>query len=69
MGKLSVSNSVRRGREFYQEVVAEIRKTSFPSRKETMGATGVVFVLVIMVSIYLAIIDMLLSRGMALILS
>ena len=34
-----------------------------------MGATGVVFVLVIMVSIYLAIIDMLLSRGMALILS
>ena len=69
MGKLSLTASIQRGRSFYQEVVAEVRKTSFPSRQETMGATGVVFVLVILLSLYLALVDMLLSRGMTLILS
>ncbi|MHB8422119.1 MAG: preprotein translocase subunit SecE [Leptospirales bacterium] len=69
MGKLSIANSVQRGKDFYQEVVSEVKKTSFPSRTETMGATGVVFVLVIILSMYLALVDMLLSRGMAIILS
>ncbi|MHB1287082.1 MAG: preprotein translocase subunit SecE [Leptospirales bacterium] len=69
MGKLSIANSVQRGKDFYQEVVSEVKKTTFPSRSETMGATGVVFVLVILLSVYLALVDMLLSRGMAIILS
>jgi preprotein translocase subunit SecE len=69
VGKLSIANSLERGKTFYHEVVSEVRKTSFPSREETMGATGVVFVLVILLSVYLAFVDMLLSRGMALILS
>ena len=69
MGKLSLATSIERGKSFYHEVLAEVRKTSFPSKQETMGATGVVFVLVILLSIYLALVDMLLSRGMALILS
>ncbi|MHB1606699.1 MAG: preprotein translocase subunit SecE [Leptospirales bacterium] len=66
---MSIANSVQRGKDFYQEVVSEVKKTSFPSRTETMGATGVVFVLVIILSMYLALVDMLLSRGMAIILS
>ncbi len=49
-------------REFLSDVKAELKKVSFPSRSETMGSTGVVLVLVVIVSIFLSVLDHFLVR-------
>jgi len=42
---------------FGQEAVAETRRVVWPSRKETLQTTGVVFVLVVVVAVFLWIVD------------
>jgi preprotein translocase subunit SecE len=48
--------------EFLSEVKAEIKKMSFPSRPETLGSTGVVLVLVLILSVFLSMMDHVLVR-------
>ena len=48
--------------EFFQEAWQELRKVHWPSRKETYAATWVVLVVVILISIYLAIVDLGLTK-------
>ncbi|MGV8073712.1 MAG: preprotein translocase subunit SecE [Syntrophobacteraceae bacterium] len=48
--------------QYLREVVYELRKVIWPSRKETVGSTAVVLVIVIVCGIYLGIVDALLSR-------
>ena len=43
-------------------MVSELKKVTWPNRKETLGATGVVLILVIIVSIYLGLVDYALSH-------
>lgn len=50
--------------EFLADVRSELRKISYPTRAETMGSTMVVIVLVVIVSIFLALTDLLLVRLM-----
>ena len=50
-------DSVRHLTEFFEEAWQELKKVHWPSRKETYAATLVVVVLVILISIYLAIVD------------
>ena len=47
-------NSVR---EFLDGVRSELKKVSFPSKSETIGATTVVIVFCILMSLYLSVID------------
>ncbi len=47
-------NSVR---EFIDGVRSELKKVSFPSKSETIGATTVVIVFCILMSLYLSVID------------
>jgi len=49
-------------KQFVLEVVSELRKVTWPNRKETLGTTGVVLILVIIVSIYLGLVDYALSH-------
>jgi preprotein translocase subunit SecE len=49
-------------KQFLAEAVQELKKVTWPNRKETMGATGVVIFLVIVLSIYLGLVDFGLSR-------
>jgi preprotein translocase subunit SecE len=49
-------------KQFISEVVTELKKVTWPNRKETLGATGVVLVLVILVSAYLGLVDYILSH-------
>jgi preprotein translocase subunit SecE len=49
--------------EFLQEVQAEGKKVSWPTRKETMITTGMVFVLVVVASIFFVVADMVLRWG------
>jgi preprotein translocase SecE subunit len=58
-------NLFGRIREFLQEVQTEMRRTAFPSRSETLGATFVVVVFVIVLSVFLALTDTALSRVVA----
>jgi len=48
--------------KFLREVKVELKKVDWPSRKETIGSTSVVLVVVIIVAIFLGLIDIGLSR-------
>ena len=43
--------------EFLGEVKGELKKVSFPSRKETMGSTTVVIIFCFLMSLYLSVVD------------
>jgi preprotein translocase subunit SecE len=43
--------------QFLREVRVELKKVTWPSRKQTIGATTVVLLLVLLVSIFLGIVD------------
>ena len=49
-------------KQFLSEVVSELKKVTWPNRKETLGATGVVLVLVVLISAYLGLVDYILSH-------
>jgi preprotein translocase subunit SecE len=48
--------------EFLPEVVAEMRKVSFPSRQEVIGTTGVVLVTSLIFAVYLWGVDVVILR-------
>jgi len=49
-------------RQYLREVSYELRKVVWPSKKETIGSTSVVLVIVIISGIFLGIVDLILSR-------
>ena len=49
-------------RIFLQEVHAEFRKIVWPEKNVTMGLTGFVIVLVVIISLYLGSVDLLLGK-------
>ena len=73
-GGMTEKTEVRPGpivrfRTFLSEVVAELKKTTWPSRKEVYGTTLVVIVAVLITALYLFVVDKTLERGMTFILS
>jgi preprotein translocase subunit SecE len=48
--------------QYLGEVVHELRKVAWPSRKETIGSTTVVLVIVLLAAVFLGIVDLVLSR-------
>ncbi len=52
----------QRVKEFLGEAVIELKKVTWPGRKETMGATAVVIFLVFVISGFLGIVDLALSK-------
>lgn len=58
----------RRLRVFLADVWVELKKTTWPERKEVYGTTVVVIVTVLICAFYLWIVDLLLSSGMDLLL-
>lgn len=51
-----------RFRQYLREVSYELRKVIWPSRKETIGSTAVVLVIVILAGAFLGLVDLILSR-------
>lgn len=49
-------------KEFFREVKAEIKKVVFPSRDELIGSTWVVIITVIVISLFLGMVDLGLSK-------
>jgi preprotein translocase subunit SecE len=56
------SFSFSRVKEFVGEVKSEFKKIVWPDRKVTVGSTGVVIVLVFLVSIYLGAVDLFVGK-------
>lgn len=44
--------------DFLRDVRSEIRKVTWPTRKETFASTSVVIIAVILIAIYLGLVDM-----------
>ncbi len=49
-------------KEFLREVKVEIKKVVYPTREELIGSTWVVIITVVVVSIFLGIVDLGLSK-------
>jgi preprotein translocase subunit SecE len=60
--------SLARVKEFSGEVKNEFNKIAWPDKKHTLGSTGVVVVLVMIISIYLGAVDLILGKLIGLIL-
>jgi preprotein translocase subunit SecE len=49
-------------KEFFREVKVEIRKVVYPSKDELVGSTWVVIIAVVVVSVFLGVVDLGLSK-------
>lgn len=53
---------IQKLKDFFQEVKVEAKKVNYPSREELIGSIWVVITTVIVISVYLGVIDMGLSK-------
>jgi preprotein translocase subunit SecE len=58
-----VQERVRQVTEFFKESWQELKKVHWPSRKETYAATLVVIIVVVLISIFLAVVDLGLTKA------
>jgi preprotein translocase subunit SecE len=52
---------VARSREFFHEVGVEMRKVTWPSRKETVAGTTVVLVMAVFMALFFWVVDVILT--------
>jgi preprotein translocase subunit SecE len=57
-----------RWKHYLAEVSSEIKKTTFPSREQTLGSSVVVIVMVLFMSLFLAFADFILAKLVGMIL-
>lgn len=55
------NNYYQRALQFLKEVKIELKKVTWPSRKQTVGSTAVVIILVMIISLFLGVVDIGLS--------
>ncbi len=49
--------------QFFREVRVEIKKVTWPTRKETLGSTVVVLITTFILAAFLGLVDLILSTG------
>jgi len=57
-----IKEFVRTAQQFFREVRVELKKVTWPTRKETIASTSVVLITVFLVAFYLGGVDLGLSR-------
>jgi preprotein translocase subunit SecE len=57
-------NIMQKSVQFLREVKIELKKVTWPTRKQTMGSTVVVIILVMIISLFLGLVDVSLSKLM-----
>ncbi len=55
--EFSVSPKIEVARQFLREVKQELKKVTWPSRKDTLSATVIVLVTVFVIAVFLGIVD------------
>ena len=58
VSKIQKPNIFQKGIQFLREVKVELKKVTWPSRKQTIGSTLVAIVLVMIISLFLGVVDM-----------
>ena len=53
-----IKETFERVRLFFREVRAELKRVTWPARKETVGSTSVVLVLVMIMAFFLGLVDL-----------
>ena len=53
---------LKRMKQFISEVVAEMKKVSWPDREELIGSTVVVFAVVAILSLYIGVLDVVINK-------
>ena len=48
--------------QFVSQAKAELKKVTWPTRKQTLASTGVVMVIIAIMALYLGIIDLILAK-------
>jgi len=66
---VDIKGLTEKTRQFFREVKVELKKISWPLKKETIASTSVVLIIVLIVSFFLGFVDLGLSRMIKLILS
>jgi len=66
--KVQKQNIFQKGIQFLREVKVELKKVTWPSRKQTIGSTVVAIVLVMIISLFLGVVDMSLTSLISLVL-
>jgi preprotein translocase subunit SecE len=61
--------SIQKITQFLKEVRFELKRVTWPSRKETIAGTAVVLIIVLIVASFLGIVDIGLSRAIKMVLS
>jgi len=64
-----IKNVIAKAMQFFREVRIEIKKISWPLRNETIASTSIVIIIVLIISLFLGIVDVGLSRVIKIILS
>jgi preprotein translocase subunit SecE len=65
----SQGNLWDRSTQFLREVVQELKRVVWPTRKQTLSTTGIVIALVVLVAVFLGMVDFVLSRLIRLLIS
>ena len=55
--ELSIGPKIEIAKQFLREVKTELKKVTWPSRKDTLSGTAVVLVAVFIIAIFLGIVD------------
>jgi preprotein translocase subunit SecE len=53
---------VNRAKEFFRDVKIEVKKVVFPTKEELIGSTWVVIITVIVISLFLGVVDLGLTK-------
>jgi preprotein translocase subunit SecE len=67
--KVSVVDRLRHLREFFEQSKVEIKKVTWPSKKETIATSIAVVVMTIVMAVYLGLVDVVLAKIIEAILS
>ncbi len=60
-------NIINKIKTFFIQVIEELKKVSWSSREELMGATVVVIVITLIMALFIGVVDLALSKGLSLI--
>jgi len=55
--ELAIHSKIEAAKQFLREVKQELKKVTWPSRKDTLSGTAVVLVAVFVIAIFLGIVD------------
>jgi preprotein translocase subunit SecE len=66
---VDIKSWIEKTKQFLREVKVELKKVSWPAKKETVASTSIVLIIVVIISFYLGVVDFGLSRIVKIILS